>query len=46
MSSMSKHTNRVNHIAMNRIFSVIYCSVGDRNGNFYFLPAASILVPR
>jgi len=46
MSSMYKHTNRVNHIVINRIFSVIHCSVGGRNGIFNFFPVTSILVPR
>jgi len=46
MSSMYKHTNRINHIDINRIFSVIYCSVGGRIGIFYFLPVPSIFVPK
>jgi len=46
MSSMHNPTNRVNHIVINRILNVIYCSVGGRNGSFYFLPVPSILVPR
>jgi len=46
MSSIYYHTNKVNHIVINRIFSVIYCSIGGRIVIFYFLPAASILVPR
>ena len=46
MSSKYKHTNRVNHIVISRIFSVICCSLGERNGIFYFLPVPSILFPR
>jgi len=46
MSSMRKNTIRVNHIVINRIFSVIYYSLGGRNGIFYFLPVPSILFPR
>ena len=42
MSSTHKHTNRVNHIVADKIFSVIYCRIGI----FYFLPVPSILVPR
>jgi len=46
MSSMRKNTNRVYHIVINRIFSIIYCSLGGRNGIFNFLPVPSILVPK
>jgi len=46
MPSMHKHTNRVNHIVINRIFSVIYCSVGGRIGIFYSLPVPQISIPR
>jgi len=42
MSSMHKHTDRVNHIVINKIFSVIYCRIGI----FCFLPVPSILFPR
>jgi len=47
MPSMHKHTNRVNPIVIiNRIFSVIYCSVGERIGIFYSLPVPQISIPR